>query len=297
MRDLINSFFQKVRLLTILILVATLAFLVRLGDAATDLRSLTGAAQAQEKQAQEKSEDKAPETKDEKSEKSPETEKEPEKEKSEAPKVDLPKTASADEKSSDEKSAPAPKSDSKWQDAADSDIEYSDTRASVLGEIRERRQLLDQKEKDLAQREALLKAAENEIDQKVTELTKLREEIKGLLSKQSAEEQQNVGRLVKIYEGMKPKDAARIFNTLDMDVLLAVVSNMSERKSAPIIAAMDAERAKTLTLFLAEQQKLPSLNEATARAGNAPPVTPNTAATPTVPPVAPEAVPDLLQEP
>ena len=60
---------------------------------------------------------------------------------------------------------------------------------------------------------------------------------------------------------MKPKDAARIFNTLDLDVLLNVVSRMSERKSAPVIASMDPERARTLTIMLMEQKALPTLSD------------------------------------
>jgi flagellar motility protein MotE (MotC chaperone) len=58
---------------------------------------------------------------------------------------------------------------------------------------------------------------------------------------------------------MNPKDAAKIFNSLDMDVLLQVITKMSERKSAPIIAAMDEERARDVTILLAEQNKLPDL--------------------------------------
>ena len=64
---------------------------------------------------------------------------------------------------------------------------------------------------------------------------------------------------MKIYEGMKAKDAANIFNTLDIDVLLAVMSRMSERKSAPVLAEMDPERARTVTILLAQQKQIPSI--------------------------------------
>ena len=58
---------------------------------------------------------------------------------------------------------------------------------------------------------------------------------------------------------MKAKDAARIFNTLSIDVLLEVLSGMSERKTAPILASMETERARQVTILLSEQKKLPSL--------------------------------------
>ncbi len=60
-----------------------------------------------------------------------------------------------------------------------------------------------------------------------------------------------------IYESMKPDDAARIFEDLDMPVLLRVLGRMSERKSAPILAEMNAERAQAVTLELAERRELP----------------------------------------
>jgi len=149
----------------------------------------------------------------------------------------------------------------KWSDASDTDIEYSGVQAELFEDLSQRRQDLEVKERELAMREALLQAAEREIDQKYSELDLLRQEIEGLLEKQSAEEEARINSLVKIYEGMKAKDAARIFNTLDIDVLISVVSRMSERKSAPVIASMNPERARTVTILLAEQKSLPNLSE------------------------------------
>ena len=70
-------------------------------------------------------------------------------------------------------------------------------------------------------------------------------------------EEERLTSLVKIYENMKPKEAATIFNTLDLDVLLAVVGRMNERKTSPILAAMDPDKARIVTIKLAEQRKLP----------------------------------------
>ena len=89
----------------------------------------------------------------------------------------------------------------------------------------------------------------------------LRSEITKLLEEQSEEEKARIVSLVKIYEGMKPKEAARIFDTLDLDILVNVTSQMSERKLSPVLAAMNPDRAKTLTIMLAEQKTLPVLPE------------------------------------
>jgi flagellar motility protein MotE (MotC chaperone) len=63
---------------------------------------------------------------------------------------------------------------------------------------------------------------------------------------------------------MKPKDAAAIFDQLEMPVLLRVARAMSPRKMAPILAAMSTTKAKDLTSSLAadEGQQTVSVGEA-----------------------------------
>jgi len=62
---------------------------------------------------------------------------------------------------------------------------------------------------------------------------------------------------VKIYEAMKPREAATIFDGLDMPVLLDVVEKMKDQKVAPIFAQMKPERSREVTARLAERRKLP----------------------------------------
>lgn len=134
---------------------------------------------------------------------------------------------------------------------------FTASEVEVLQSLSKRRDELDKREKSIAAREALLKAAEQEVDRKVGELNTMKADIEKLLGQQSKMEEDRITSLVKIYEGMKPKEAATIFNTLDMDVLLSVISRMSERKSSPVLAAMDPEKARIVTIRLAEQRKLP----------------------------------------
>lgn len=143
-----------------------------------------------------------------------------------------------------------------WRDSTEVELENSDIKIELFEDLKVRRNELDKQKRELSVREALLKTAEQELNQKYKELVSLKAEIEGLLVQQSDEEQKRVASLVKIYEGMKPKDAARIFNTLDLDILLAVVGRMSERKSAPIIASMSPERARVITTMLMDQKTL-----------------------------------------
>lgn len=134
---------------------------------------------------------------------------------------------------------------------------FSPDEIKVLQSLARRREEIEKREQRLDAQEALLKAAEQEVDRKIAELNKLRGELEALLGQQQKMEDDRILSLVKIYENMKPKEAAAIFNTLDMDVLLAVIGKMSERRSSPIIANMDTDRARLVTIRLAEQRKLP----------------------------------------
>jgi flagellar motility protein MotE (MotC chaperone) len=173
-----------------------------------------------------------------------------------APAADEPAAAQPHADADEPAEAPAGQA---WRDAGETDYEYSEVRAELFRDLSKRREEIESKEKALAAREALLLAAERELDSKVRELTALRGEIEGLLKEQSEEEKARIASLVQIYEGMKAKDAARIFNTLDMDVLLSVMGQMSERKSAPILAEMNPERARSVTILMAQENKLPEL--------------------------------------
>lgn len=138
---------------------------------------------------------------------------------------------------------------------------FSPTELELLQRLQERREQLDQRGRELDQREAMLAAAEQRFDQKIAELQKLRGEIQGLLRQVSEEQSAQLDSLVKIYEAMKPADAAKIFNDLDNTVLLNVISRMKEGKTAPILAAMESKRAQQVTILLAERKKLPAVPE------------------------------------
>lgn len=123
----------------------------------------------------------------------------------------------------------------------------------------ERRADLERRTKEVEQREALLAAAEKRIDQKLQELDKVRGEIQKLLRLGDQRQSEQLDSLVKIYETMKPKEAARIFEEMDMPVMLDVIGRMKETKTAPILAAMDPLKAKAVTSALVERRALPAL--------------------------------------
>lgn len=128
----------------------------------------------------------------------------------------------------------------------------SDGERTVLLELRRRRQELDSREAGVAARESLLAAAEQKLTARVAELRTLQKHLEELEATRKQRENASWQGLVKLYEAMKPREAAVIFNDLEMSVLLQVVDRMKETKAAPILAAMQPDKARDLTAQLAQ---------------------------------------------
>jgi flagellar motility protein MotE (MotC chaperone) len=69
-----------------------------------------------------------------------------------------------------------------------------------------------------------------------------------------------------MYEAMKPKDAARVFDRLGHDVLVPVVMQMNPRKMSEVLAVMSPEAAEKLTVALATRSRAAAAPAATAAA-------------------------------
>lgn len=144
----------------------------------------------------------------------------------------------------------------------------SDAEIKLLQQLAGRRETLEIRTRAVEKQQALLKAAEARIDQKVREMKSMQETIERLIETYDDQQEAKIRSLVKIYENMKPKDAARIFEELEMDTLLLVAERMKERKLAPIMAKMDPTKAKDITEELARlRQILPASATPTDRSG------------------------------
>ncbi|ODT68211.1 MAG: hypothetical protein ABS75_21350 [Pelagibacterium sp. SCN 63-23] len=125
------------------------------------------------------------------------------------------------------------------------------TEQALLERLGDRRADLESYEQELAMRASLVEAAEKRIEERQVTLKSIEEQIAALVEQRKQMEEGQFAGIVAMYETMKPKDAAKIFNALDIEVLLRVAKMMSPRKMAPILAEMDTNRAQELTVRLA----------------------------------------------
>ena len=130
----------------------------------------------------------------------------------------------------------------------------SEAERSVLLDLRQRREALEARARELDQRQAELEAADKRLGDRVQQLTALQTRLEKLEADREQHKAENWTGLVKVYEAMKPRDAAAIFDALDMQVLLQVLDRMQDRKMAPVLAAMQPDRARLATQLLAEMR-------------------------------------------
>ena len=139
--------------------------------------------------------------------------------------------------------------------AADDSAPASAAEVDVLTGLAKRRTELDAREQDLATRANLIAAAEQRVDGKIAQLKDLQNQMQTLLGQRDDAEQKQIASLVKTYASMKPKDAARIFNSLDDGVLLEVSAQMKPDVLGAILAGMQPDQAQKLTVKLANRLK------------------------------------------
>jgi flagellar motility protein MotE (MotC chaperone) len=140
------------------------------------------------------------------------------------------------------------------------DKPVSPSERALLEKLQQRREELDTRNREMDVREALLKAMEIKLEERVNQLREMENQLQAATpaadeqakAKEEAAKQQ-LKDLVIMYENMKPKEAARIFDQLDLRVLVSVVMEMNPRKSSEVIAKMTPASAQRLTVALAAQ--------------------------------------------
>lgn len=130
------------------------------------------------------------------------------------------------------------------------------TDIKVLESLFDYREKIKQKAKEVIQKEDQLQIVESRIQQQLIELKRIQGEITTLLDTHDEQEEKKLVLMVKIYENMKPDQAAQIFNTLPEERVLALLRRMKEVKSAAILANMNPSQASHLTDKLLGQKEL-----------------------------------------
>lgn len=122
---------------------------------------------------------------------------------------------------------------------------------------------LDQRERAVARREAAVEAREADLrilEQTLTgrmgDLTRIRGELKGELEKLDTTRQTRVSDMVKVFNAMRPNEAAPILSAVEKDLAVEVLSRMGKAKAAKVLGAMDPQVAAGLSASIARAPKI-----------------------------------------
>src|SRR6201994_3256948 len=178
-------------------------------------------------------------------------------------------TGSVDEKPKDEKEQETPGAPDEAPKAAAPDSEaakpdgtvlyptqeqpVSASERAILERLQSRRQELDARAREIDIRESLLKAAEKKAESKVEELKTVQSKIATATEQKNEAEAARFKGIITMYEAMKPKDAAKVFDRLEMPVLYQIASQIAPRKMSDILGLMSPEVAERLTTEMARR--------------------------------------------
>jgi flagellar motility protein MotE (MotC chaperone) len=131
------------------------------------------------------------------------------------------------------------------------ELEIETSRDVLFERLGERRVIMEEREQDLRVREQLLEAAERRLEERMAELEALEARVTAVADAEEERASEEIGRLVQVYSAMRAKDAAAIFDLLDLPILMEVANAMNPRKMADILGEMAPESARRLTIALA----------------------------------------------
>lgn len=163
--------------------------------------------------------------------------------------------ASAADKKPAEKAAPTPEKKEKaaaGESTANPD-HGQETRSAVPEELshfeklKQRKDELDAREKELGQLEEELQRQKVELDKRIKQLEDMRNQIAQTLKDRVEVDQEKVNKLVDLYSNMKPKQAADVIGNINEDLAVEVLAKMKKKNAAEIMNLLSPDKAKVLS--------------------------------------------------
>lgn len=146
---------------------------------------------------------------------------------------------------------PASKADAPKVDAAPDTRGWTPEELSFFNKLGERKRELDLREAELNKLEEELQKQRVELDDKIKQLETTRAQIALTLKGRVETDQTKVTKLVEVYSGMKPAQAAKVMETINEDLAVQVLEKMKKKSAADILNVMAADKAQRLSEMLA----------------------------------------------
>jgi flagellar motility protein MotE (MotC chaperone) len=120
----------------------------------------------------------------------------------------------------------------------------------MISHLQRRDAELTKKEEQLKQKEEYLAQMEQEVEKKLKDLMAIQKEIQAYRAEREEGQASKVRSLSKIYGTMKPKEAAKLLENLEENLVVEVISTMSATEAANILSNMDVKKAAKISQAL-----------------------------------------------
>lgn len=122
---------------------------------------------------------------------------------------------------------------------------------TLLEALQERGRTLEEREAAVRNREQALKLVEQEVGQKITALTSAEEDLRRMIALTENAAENDVAQLTKVYESMKPKQAAALFEEMDPVFAAGFLARMRPNAAADVLAGLSPGAAHGISVILA----------------------------------------------
>lgn len=123
--------------------------------------------------------------------------------------------------------------------------------AATLIAFQTRDAALSKAEATLAERRQSLRLIEAEVTAKLAELESAEARLRETLALADGAAEQDLARLTAVYENMKAKDAAKLFQEMSPDFAAGFLGRMRPDAAAAVMAGMSPDAAYSVSVFLA----------------------------------------------
>lgn len=129
-----------------------------------------------------------------------------------------------------------------------------DTEKLNLNFVVQKMELLKKREQELEKRKAELLSFQVEIDKKIEDLSKLRNEIKSQMATKETIAKQKIRHLIKVYSAMKPQSAAGLIEKQHKAFAIEMLAHMKGETVGKILTYVEKGKAALLIEGLARRK-------------------------------------------
>ena len=134
-------------------------------------------------------------------------------------------------------------------------IPGSEIDIKILAALKERKERLGEQEESLKVEEERLSMLKQDIEDKLKKLKNIEKNIEKMIKVKDESDLAKLKHLVKVYESMRPEEAAPLIEKMDQQIVVKLLSKMKGKIAGKILASVDPSQAVRISEKLLKYNK------------------------------------------